>query len=291
MSALTGARAALPGEDVLAAALFTRSSGRDRNVVLAITPTHVHLFKGRMTGAPVGPPFASWPRAEVWTSGDARAVNHRLNLRGPGEASESLSAPKRRPDVQQVLAALAGTSATKPAGAPFVPWAEDPQAEAALKRQARTVSGIFLAGAAIMVGGTFLPWLHLESIFGGVAKDIAGREVVGISYYWLGAFALLEGISMFRGRQVIQGLGHAPLVTAVLALVFVVFDYNELRDASEEAIRDLPGVVATIGPGIWITAAGIVGMGVGGVLMRNLRKQALGGDDSSAEPGPEASGP
>ncbi len=53
MKALEGARAALPGEDIQAAAAFVRSKGRDRNVVVAVTRTHVHLFKARMTGSPV----------------------------------------------------------------------------------------------------------------------------------------------------------------------------------------------------------------------------------------------
>ena len=130
-----------------------------------------------------------------------------------------------------------------------------------------------MCGAAIAASGTLLPWIGsipanidfvvTRSIFSpALLADLPGVDGQAIAA--LALFSFLMGILLWVGRRR-DGAAVVALVLAVVAGVTVVADYLDAR-ASLDVLRTTYFVVAQVGIGVYVTAAGVAIWSIGCVF-------------------------
>jgi len=162
--------------------------------------------------------------------------------------------------------------------------AQSPQAD----RHARpplTAGVVTLVGCGVAILGTFLPWLTATGPFGisvskaGIEGD--GKFVVGLALVCaaLAAFVLLRQPASF-------GIGLLVFLLGLGQLGLVIWVGSNISNAIASIPSDSP-LIASIGPGLYMSGLGAIISGVGGIVAWTTMSSTGGPKRSYAEQYPQ----
>jgi hypothetical protein len=123
---------------------------------------------------------------------------------------------------------------------------------------------LVIGGILVVIGG-MLPVLSVTGP-GGFTTTVPGTEA-GFGVILLGGLAVVKGVSALRRSALRSRLG-SPLVTAVVLAALLVWRWNDIRDAISQVEAVAPGITASAGVGFWLDVAGVILIGVAGLLGR-----------------------
>ncbi len=139
---------------------------------------------------------------------------------------------------------------------------QPPQASAGASQGAGLAVWMTLAGAALVVVGSFLPWGTVS--FPGGSLTESGMDVDGWISLILGlAIAAAGALALVR-----EGLASiAVIVLGALTVLLGIYELTQINDAGDLVP---PGVDVSVGVGIgiWLLIIGAAGAIVAGVLGR-----------------------
>lgn len=118
-----------------------------------------------------------------------------------------------------------------------------------------------VAGALIVVG-SFMPWITASSGFGSLSRNGIDGGGDGIITLIVGVIALLVGLSMLAGITVAK---EAPFILGGIGILMTFIDYRSAADRVSEV--DSQYVAASVGTGIWVLGVGsLLCLGAGFIL-------------------------
>jgi hypothetical protein len=308
------ARAAVPGEDVVAAGIFqaggsltARMSGwgefsvrrREReerassglpfkrHLLLVVTPARLHMFdaKSVVTGWRAGRALASWDRSAIGATADPKSVTIRLTLQVPSENRRiELEAPKARRATSGEVARLL-VSGTVPPRVDVAPSmgghlsSPGPQESVRLHRLRNAAGwGAVVAGVA-RLGAYGLPWVVVTPPPGsGYPIGISGFRALGSPVLSIGYSIAIAGAGFFylAGRR--EASPRLLQGLGVGSIIVFLFQFQSTLSGMGPLRTALHarGVVAmvSIGFGVWVELAGAILTLAAGIYAVKLSKEA-----------------
>lgn len=131
----------------------------------------------------------------------------------------------------------------------------------------RNAAILAIVGGAMMVIGSFMPWLSARTGLGSIS--VAGTDGDGVFTLLLGGAAAL--IALVHLDRPIAGFLRGGIVLAgAIGVVVAVVDYT----AASERISgiDSAAVAASVGAGLYIVGLGAVATALGGLRMDTASK-------------------
>jgi hypothetical protein len=130
------------------------------------------------------------------------------------------------------------------------------------------------AGALVMLG-SFLPWVTLHAVFiGSISKN--GTEGDGVLTLLFGLATLLYGVTRLTARTLPKPLVYTPLVMAALTAAIALYDMVDVQSHIADLESDAEGLAtASIGVGLWMVLIGAVLSAVAGVVLLRERTEPL----------------
>jgi hypothetical protein len=125
---------------------------------------------------------------------------------------------------------------------------------------------VVLAGATVLVIGSFLPWITATAPFvGTITRSLMDGGSDGLFLDSVGGVVLLIGLAMtIRGPM--RGISLAAILTLVVAAVIVLFDYNDLQGRVANVTSASNLIIASVGAGPYVSAFGIVIAAIGSAM-------------------------
>lgn len=137
-------------------------------------------------------------------------------------------------------------------------------------RPAPTTSGsdtgaiLSLIGGTLAVIGVFLPWV--SSTNGVITDSHNGIDIGTYGTLLLGGLAAARAFGSIRAQQTPLAIRGSSMITGGLILGLIALRWSTLQNYLTDA-RSLPGVTASIGPGVWLVIAGGALVFAGGALV------------------------
>jgi hypothetical protein len=145
--------------------------------------------------------------------------------------------------------------------------------------QNRISGALVIGGAALATIGCFLPWISevpppIDTVTRDVFLSAQHAPLPGVDGMVITALALVSallGVLLLTGHRQRSAVVAASLL-AVIAGVTVVADYLDI-DGSVQTLRSTYFFIAQVGPGVYLTAVGVVIWGIGALtnLWRSLQ--------------------
>jgi len=154
-----------------------------------------------------------------------------------------------------------------PGSAGFAAPAPGAGAPATAAWQWTPASGMLLAGAAVTVLGSVLPWATVEAGF--ESEQVNGTDGDGVLTIILAIAALAFGIPGLLKRS--KGLLITALVATILIVVIALADIGDVSSVAEEVGF---GVEATVGVGLWLVLVGGIVAMIGAIMAVRNRNRA-----------------
>jgi hypothetical protein len=307
MRLLDVARAAVPGEEVVAAGIFqasgsltARMSGfgefsvrhREREervssglhfkryMLLVVTPSQLHVFDARsaMTRWNAGERLATWDRSAIRAWTDAKLVTTRLTLEIPSENRRiELEAPKARRSTAGEVARILASQPTSAPGFVTPTRSPSPALEAAdaelVREQHNRAGGMAVTGGLARLLAYTLPWIVVTSTYSGRSVSISGYRTLGAPVLSIGysIAIVVAGVFYLLGRdgspRLILSLGIGSIVVFLIQLSTTLSRMGPLRVSLQA--RGLT-VTSTLGFGVWVELAGVLLTFAGGLCAYSL---------------------
>ena len=125
---------------------------------------------------------------------------------------------------------------------------------------------LVLAGAALVVVGSFLPWITATAPFvGTISRSLMDGGSDGVILDALAGVVLFIGLAMTLGGPTRIGGGLA-ILTLILVAGIVVFDYGDMQSRVAKATSESNLIIASVGAGPYISSIGIVVATIGSVM-------------------------
>ncbi len=309
MSAVSAARRALPGEEVLAAGIFQAAGtlvaryanfgeisarrrareeressglGFRRYLMLVVTPTRLHVFDAHSGfGWKVKWHLAVWDRSTIRVSAESKAVTVRLTIEIPSENRrvELEAARSKRGAAAEVVrvltvGALPPTPDVLRAPSPNAPTLDPVEADR-LEANRTTIGVLAGLGGVVRAVGFFLPWI----VVGGAQTDNltgaqGGAPILSIGFSV--AIVVVALLYLYGRRetspQLLRSLGLGSLIASVVTFVYLSDQLGQLRSVLR-ARGALVTVSMGIGPWVQLAGAGIVvAVGIWAVRLERGRR-------------------
>jgi hypothetical protein len=309
MSAVSAARRALPGEEVLAAGIFQAAGtlvaryanfgeisarrrareereasglGFRRYLMLVVTPTRLHVFDAHSGfGWKVKWHLAVWDRSTIRVSAESKAVTVRLTIEIPSENRrvELEAARSKRGAAAEVVrvltvGALPPTPDVLRAPSPNAPTLDPVEADR-LEANRTTIGVLAGLGGVVRAVGFFLPWI----VVGGAQTDNltgaqGGAPILSIGFSV--AIVVVALLYLYGRRetspQLLRSLGLGSLIASVVTFVYLSDQLGQLRSVLR-ARGALVTVSMGIGPWVQLAGAGIVvAVGIWAVRLEKRRR-------------------
>lgn len=125
----------------------------------------------------------------------------------------------------------------------------------------RSPGTLILGGAALIIAGSFLPWVQVRTIFGTISAN--GTDGDGILTLVAGAIiAILGFTSLGRSdRGEAQGLLKFLTLAFLAGVLFVAL--TDFVNISEQVADKIGGIGPSYGPGLFVVIGGTAVAGVG----------------------------
>ena len=133
--------------------------------------------------------------------------------------------------------------------------------------------------------GSVLPWLTISGPqIGTASKSGMGGGGDGLMTLVVGLLALLLGLRRLVGRKPARFSGVAVLAIAALSGLVAFVDISDVQSRFSDIGSD--AISASVGPGLWVIAAGAFVLAVGGIgLLAERRSEPVGLPPPKAPPG------
>lgn len=137
----------------------------------------------------------------------------------------------------------------------------------------RTAAIVTALGGALMVIGSFMPWITARTGFGSL--DVAGTTGDGVFTLILGALIGLGAVvSLDRPAS---GLARGGIITAgMIGFLLGLFEWSNVNQRIADITTDV--VAASVGPGIYLLLIGAATVVAGGFRMHAVRTLRQSGD-------------
>jgi hypothetical protein len=319
------ARAAVPGEDVVAAGIFqaggsltARMSGfgefsarrREREergssgisfkryMLLVLTPTRLHISEAqsRLTGWKSGRSLGLWDRSAIQANTEAKSVTIRLSLEIPSENRRiELEAPRARRATSGELARLLAGS-TVPPRADLAPPIRTPLFAAQDAERFRwlhnSAGWLATSGGLTRLLAYALPWMVVTPPAGsGQTVGISGFRALGSPVLSLGYSILIvvAGAAYLAGRRESTPRLLRGLGIGSIIVLLIQFPTALSRMGPLRAALQARGLAATVslGFGVWVELAGAILTLAGGLYAISLSKRTSQSRGSWVPPPPE----
>jgi hypothetical protein len=278
VSTLDDARVALPGEQILAAAVF--DVGFDhaglpvrRRVVVAVTPGRVHVFhaKARMTSWKLGGHLGSWDRGEITAAANTGLGSTRLtvNVSSVGVWLDLTSSAGTAADAAAVARELVGPMGAAPGsdqaggGLSAVRYYGLVDTDDS-RRLHRTAGRLAVAGGFLRLVAYLLPWVAV-SLPSGLSEraTVNGLTALGTPVFSLlyAAATIVVGVVYLRDHKssapkLLLWWGLSAMVVFVMQMSAT---QNSLRPAHDEILaRRGLDMALSLGFGVWVELAGVL---------------------------------
>jgi hypothetical protein len=120
-----------------------------------------------------------------------------------------------------------------------------------------------IAGGAMLLVGSFLPWITVSTIFGTISRSGVDRNGDGLISAGLGVAAGIIGYFMLNRGSWSRGASVALVVIAAVAGLLVFFDGQDIAGRLGEF--DAEAGLASVGIGLWVVGAAAFVSGASGL--------------------------
>lgn len=125
---------------------------------------------------------------------------------------------------------------------------------------------LMLGGAALVVVGSFLPWITATAPFvGTVSRSLMDGGSDGVILDTLAGVVLFMGLAMTLRGPTRLGGGLA-ILTLILVTGIVVFDYSDMQSRVSNATSESNLIIASVGAGPYASGIGVLVAAIGSVM-------------------------
>ena len=113
--------------------------------------------------------------------------------------------------------------------------------------------GVLLIGAALLIAGSYMTWISVDlgfTSFSSTGTETTEGKLTAIA----GLVLVIVGLTLTRSGAVGRWSSLVGLAAAGFGGIVLLLEYLDVRERIAEA--DGSAAVATVGMGIWVTAAG-----------------------------------
>jgi hypothetical protein len=324
------ARAAVPGESVIAAGIFqaagsltARMSGLGeisvrrrareeressglpfkRYMLLVLTDSQLHAFDARshLTGWKAGLPLASWDRSEIRATADEKSVTIRLTLEIPSENRRiDLEAPKARRETSGTVARLLAAatppprSDLRPPASNVLPPGQEDSAHTSGRQKRAGWLGI--SGGLVRMIAYTMPWILLASHEAPVRTvGISGWRALGgpwLSVAYPVVIVVASVMYMSGRREATPRLLLGLGITSIVVFLLQLSTTMSRMDPLRVALQEKGLTVdVAIGFGVWVESVGAILAFAAGLYAYRLWKRTVQPHRAYIPPIPESTLP
>jgi hypothetical protein len=132
--------------------------------------------------------------------------------------------------------------------------------------KAPTAAGLMIAGAVVMIVGSFLTWFTIGGLDVNGFTDFGGEDRDGPAFFGFAVILAAFGITTLAARRLLP-IAILAVVLASFAAIFAFADYGDVSD-----LEDL-GFVEKAGPGLPVVIVGSLIALAGGIVALAKRRR------------------
>jgi len=149
---------------------------------------------------------------------------------------------------------------------------------------------MILIGGALVVAGSFLPWITIRAPFVGTLTRSGTEGGDGIGTLIVGIVIGLAGLAKMGGFNLPSFFNRSPIILGAIAALIVGIDLPDILNRIHTAEEASPVVTASVGSGVWTVFVGAALTLVGGLQARSIASKPQPEAAPSAVAEPSAGG-